>query len=337
MIIDAHAHLMPMSELFSYRSMLQTSNGHQGYETAHVISDELIAKSAKRNVELMDQVGTDFQFLSPRPFMLMHSNPNVRDVVAWARLNNDCIARTAKLYPNRFRGVAALPQAAKEPLAFCFEELDRAIDDLGFIGVLLNPDPGEGTGVVPPLGDPYWYPLWEKLIEMDVPALVHAAGCCGRETYDEHFATEESLAITSIARERVFERYPQLKLIISHGGGAIPYQFGRWKAFGLRRNQNYEKHGLPTYEPFEDTLKRFYFDTCLHYKPSLELLFNLVGPDRCLFGTERPGSGSATDPETDQQMDDIAPIINSVASLTEADKRMILEENAKSVFSRFQP
>jgi 4-oxalmesaconate hydratase len=333
-IIDAHAHLMPMPELFSYRSMLQASNGNHGFHTAHVISDDYLAKFAKRNVELMDEVGTDVQILSPRPFMLMHSNPNVRDVVAFAAMNNDCIARTVKLYPERFRGVGALPQSPHRPVEFIFGEIDRVIDELGFVGVLLNPDPAEGLGSVPCLGDPYWYPLWEKLIEKDVPAHIHSAGCCGRETYDEHFASEESLAITSIVRERVFERYPELRLMISHGGGSVPYQIGRWKSFSGRRNDTYAKHGYPLYEPFETTLRRFYFDTCLHHKPSLELLFDAVGADRCLFGTERPGSGSTRDPQSGHDYDDLKPVIESIAGLSQADRDNIFHGNASCFFSR---
>lgn len=333
MIIDAHAHLMPMPELFSYRSMLQASNGNHGYHISHVISDAELARSAQRNVELMDEVGTDVQFLSPRPFMLMHSNSNVRDVVAFVRLNNECIKRTVNMYPERFRGIGALPQTPLRPIEFVFDEIHQLVDE-GFVGILLNPDPGEGSGAVPNLGDPYWYPLWERLIELDMPAHIHSAGCCGRETYDEHFATEESLAITSIARERVFERYPQLKLLISHGGGSIPYQVGRWKAFSSRRNDVYTKHGYPPYEPFIETLRRFFFDTCLHHRPSLELLFNVVGTDRCLFGTERPGSGSTKDPDSGRDFDDLKPVIESIASISAIDRKAIFEENARGFFTR---
>ncbi|HWK35434.1 amidohydrolase family protein [Sphingomonas sp.] len=334
MIIDAHAHLLPVPEIFSYRSMLQASNGNQGYNTRNAISEDVIAKAATRNVALMDEVGTDVQMLSPRPFMLMHSNPNWRDVVAYAEVNNDCIAQTVKLYPDRFRGVGCLPQTPHQPIEFVFDELDRIIDDLGFAGVMINPDPGEGTGAVPNFGDPYWYPLWERLIEKDVPVHVHSAGCCGRENYDEHFASEESLAITSMARERVFERYPGLKMMISHGGGAVPYQFGRWQAFMDRRSKTYVKNGYPAYEPFLHTLKRFWFDTCIHYQPSLELLFGLVGPERCMFGTERPGSASSLDPATGRDLDDLKPVIESMACIDHAGKQAVFEGNARSFFSR---
>jgi 4-oxalmesaconate hydratase len=334
MVIDAHAHLMLMDELYSYRVMLEVSNGHQGYNNAHIVSDEALAKYAEKNIRLMDEVGTDIQLLSPRPFTLMHSHSNVRDIDAWIRLNNDLIARTVKLHPDRFRGVGALPQSPLRPIEAVFGEIDRVIDELGFVGVLLNPDPSEGRGEVPPLGDPYWHPLWEKLVAEDVPAHIHSAGCCGRENYDEHFSSEESLAITSIAHEKTFDKFPGLKLMISHGGGSIPYQIGRWNAFTARRNAVFAKQGYPLYEPFGETVRRFYFDTCLHHKPSLELLFSVVGPDRCLFGTERPGSGSVLNPLTGYDYDNLKPVIESIGALSDEDKKAIFEGNANSVFSR---
>ena len=206
MIIDAHAHLLAPPELYAYRSLLQVSGGQHGASLA-AISDEALKKSADSNVKLMDEVGTDIQFISPRPFMLINRGP-ANDAHLWARSNNEIIARTVKFHPTRFRGIAALPQVFGEPIENIFDEIDYCVNELGFIGILLNPDPGEGVDRTPPLGDPYWFPLYEKLIAMKLPAHIHSGGCCGRETYDEHFITEESLAITSVARSDVFDRYP---------------------------------------------------------------------------------------------------------------------------------
>ncbi len=89
-------------------------------------------------------------------------------------------------------------------------------------------------------------------------------------------------------------------------------------------------------ESFDQSLRRLYFDTVLYNKESLELLFRIVGPDRCMFGTEKPGSGSAQDPATGAWLDDLKPVIESIDWLTEQDKRLIFEENAKKVFTRFK-
>jgi 4-oxalmesaconate hydratase len=348
-IIDSHAHLVAPPTLYAYRSLLEVSGAQHGSTLANVSEDDL-RKSAESNVKLMDEVGTDIQLISPRPFMMINRS-GVTNVRLWARSNNELIARTVRMFPNRFRGVAGLPQAPGEPIERCFEEIDYCLEQLGFVGVLLNPDPGQGLDpTVPPLGDPYWFPLYEKAVAMDLPLHVHSGGCLGRETYDEHFVTEESLAITSIARSEVFDRFPTLKIMISHGGGSIPYQIGRWRAnriihaqrslsqsgFGFRggaMESTAEKSKVHD-EPFDETLKRFWFDTCLHNQKSLELLFDVVGPERCLFGTEKPGSGSARDPHSGRDMDDIRPTIESIGWLTAEQKKGIFEDNARRLFSR---
>lgn len=343
MVIDAHAHLVAPASLYGYRSILIVSGAQHGSGLAAIPDDEL-KKSADSNVALMDEVGTDIQFISPRPFMLINRG-RLADARLWARSNNELIAKTIGFHPTRFRGVAALPQLAGQPIEVVFDEIDYAIEQLGFIGVLLNPDPGEGVEQTPTLADPYWFPLYEKLIEMRIPAHIHSGGCCGRETYDEHFITEESLAITALARSDVFDRYPELNVLISHGGGSVPYQVGRWRSNReLQRAKGLEESGFgfrgktesaSARESFDETLKRFWFDTCLHNQKSLELLFDVVGTDRCVFGTERPGSGSGKDPVTGRPFDDIKATIESIDGLTAEQKHGIFEANARRLFPRF--
>jgi 4-oxalmesaconate hydratase len=351
MIIDAHAHLVAPPSLYAYRSTLIVSGGQHGAALA-AIPDGDLQKSADSNVKLMDEVGTDIQFISPRPFMQIHRG-RFTDSQLWARSNNEQIAKTVKFHPTRFRGVAGIPQCSGLPIETTFGEIDYAIKELGFIGILLNPDPGEGIDQTPTLADPYWYPLYEKAIAMKIPLHVHSGGCCGRETYDEHFVTEESLAITSIARSDVFDRYPELNLLISHGGGSIPYQVGRWRSnremhkgksesgFEFRGATDAKvaklagKSAVKT-ETFDTTLKRFWFDTCLHNQKSLDLLFDVVGPDRCVFGTERPGSGSGKDPVSGKAYDDLKPTIESISWLTDDNKKGIFEKNAQRLFPLFK-
>jgi 4-oxalmesaconate hydratase len=356
MIIDVHAHLLTPMSILGIRAALQISGGQHSLEwlkQTQLQPDEMV-KAADNNVAIMDRVGTDIQFLSPRPFALMHSHHRFRDIDLWIRLQNDLIHDNVKRHPTRFRGMAGLPQMNGGPIGQVFEELDRCIKELGFVGVLLNPDPSEGLGGSPRLGDPYWYPLWERLVEYDVPALVHSAGCCGRETYDEHFASEESLAITSVAHSEVFDRFPSLKLIIAHGGGCIPYQIGRWRSHWLvtQASKNpaigrYLKEveaagwagaplpprpeGLTT---FDDVLRKFHFDTILHDADAVEFLVKKVGIDRCLFGTERPGSGGGVDLATGRPMDDFKFKFDRAAWLSDDDRAALYAGNAIKLFKR---
>jgi 4-oxalmesaconate hydratase len=334
MIIDAHAHLVAPSSLYAHRSTLTVSGGHYGDSFRAAVSDKDLEQAAAQNVAIMDGVGTDIQFLSPRPYLLLHGKARWSDIVDWTVDNNDMVAKTIALHPSRFRGVGALPQAVGRPVETVFDEIKRCTEELGFLGVLLNPDPSEGFGTSPPLGDPYWYPLYERLCELDIPAHVHSCQCCNdRETYDEHFINEESLAISSIYRAGVFKRFPDLKLMISHGGGAIPYQVGRWRSH--QRMAVAAGRASASDPSFDDVLKKFWFDTVLHNKKSLELLFDTVGADRCCFGTERPGSGAGIDPLSGLPYDDLKPVIDSIETLGAEEKAMIFEGNARKLFSRF--
>ncbi len=331
MIIDCHAHVVAPNDLYAYKGNLIANAGATGYNPPK-ISDEALAKSTRNNVEIMNGVGTDIQFISPRPFQMMHSQrpSSIVNYFCWAV--NDIIHRVTQMEPTRFRGVGAMPQAPGSEPKDWLAEIDRCINDLGFVGILLNPDPSEGWNTTPALGDEYWYPVYEKMCDLDIPALIHSSSCCNeRESYSGHFITEESIAILSVLSSRVLLDFPALKLIVGHGGGSVPYQMGRWEA----------ERGLPAYsanqalkESFTDSLKRLYYDTCLHYKPSLELLFGLVGPERCLFGTEKPGSGSAPNPATGRDWDELKTTIEEIDFLTEAERKLIFEDNARKLYPR---
>jgi len=335
MIIDAHAHVLAPPEVYAFKATFLANRGGHG-RLVPSISDAKLQEQIDIAVRLMDSVGTDIQFISPRPYQLMHSEQPGWIVHHWVKIYNDIIARVVNLRPDRFRGVCGLPQALGEDPKLWIPEMDRCINDLGFVGILLNPDPSEGRNSSPALGDPYWYPVYKRMVELDVPALVHSAACCApRESYSSHFITEESIAILSVAKSRVFVDFPNLKLIIGHGGGSIPYQIGRWRA--ERHHPRMGKEFLPLQESFDETLRRFNFDTCLYSKESLELLFKICGPENCVFGTEKPGSGSAVDPGTGRDFDFIRPLIEEIPALTPEQRNMIFSENAMKLFSRFRP
>jgi OH-DDVA meta-cleavage compound hydrolase len=133
----------------------------------------------------------------------------------------------------------------------------------------------------------------------------------------------------ALARSRVFKDFPQLKIVVSHGGGAVPYQFGRFQAPSLRPGR--------ASEPFLDSLRRLYYDTVLYSEEALRLLIKTVGADRCIFGAERPGVGTVKDPQTGRWLDDIRPVIESFEWLSGDEKRMIFEGNARKVFRLDQP
>jgi 4-oxalmesaconate hydratase len=336
-VIDVHGHVTAPPELYAYKSLLLASRGEHG-KGGLKIPDELVAKAAQPHVDLLKKVGTDMQLISPRPFQAMHSEKPDKLVHWLAKATNDVIAQNCRLFPGVFKGVAGLPQCYGVSPTNTFDELERCVKELGFVGCIINPDPGEGAGApTPNLANEYWYPLYEKLVELDCPALIHAASCrcVEKESYSHHMITEHSIACWALATSDVFEAFPKLKIVISHGGGSVPYQIGRWRAGRLLQplTANVQHHQLKS-GTFDEALRKMYFDSVLYSRESLEYLVRVVGSDRILFGTEIPGNGSATDPATGRRFDDLKPIFDEMTFLPDAEKADILENNARSVFTR---
>jgi 4-oxalmesaconate hydratase len=331
MVIDAHGHVTAPPELYAYKSLLLASRGYHG-KGSPGISDERMHAALKTHLDLLKQVGTDVQVISPRPFQLMHAEKPEKIVRWWVEAVNDVIARQCKAYPEVLRGVCGLPQGPDIGLEASVEELERCVKELGFVGCLINPDPSEGMGTVPTLDQEYWYPLYEKMVELDVPGHVHSTSCNNpRESYSAHFITEESIAVLNLCKpeSRVFSDFPSLRMFISHGGGSVPYQVGRWRA--ARYNQMARN---PDLESFDDSLRRLYYDTVLYNEESIDFLLRMIGTDRCLFGTETPGSGSARDPKSGRMLDDLKPVIEGISWLSEQDRRRVFEANAKELFPK---
>jgi 4-oxalmesaconate hydratase len=326
MIIDSHGHIVMPDELYRHFVELVSARANpilrENYQGP---SDDLVRKATLNLLTVMDRNGTDLQFISPRPYMMAHSISPARVGYEWCRAVNNVIHRQVKMYPQRLRGVAGLPQYRDSSPANCVEELERCVKELGFVGCLLNPDPTEGDGAPPPgLGDPFWYPLYEKMVELDVPALIHSASsCCPRESYTLKFIVEESIAVVSLLESKVFEDFPTLKIVVGHGGGAIPYQMGRFRAWNRRRQEP---------RSYDEKLRQLYFDTCNYSKESLDFLFRVVGVDNCLFGTESPGTGSVRDPDTGRDFDDLKPVIEAIEWLTPEDRHKIFEGNVRKVY-----
>lgn len=324
MIIDIHGHTVAPMEMYYYQAVLLASRGNPIMGPPK-LSDEQIAQKMEEHVSIMKEVGTDVQLVSPRPYHAMHSLRPAAIVHKWTSFVNDTIARQVAMHPDMFAGVAGLPQTMDEGIERSIEELERCVKELGFVGCLVNPDPAEGgQPTAPPMGDEYWYPLYEKLVELDVPAMVHSTAYANpRTSYTMHFINEESIAIISLLESNVFKDFPTLKIIVPHGGGAIPYHSGRFRSWRLRK-------GIE--EDFHDAMKKLYYDTCLYHKPALELLLQVAGPDNVLFASEKPGTGSGRDPESGRDLDDLKPVIESVAFLSDEDKRKIFEGNARKLF-----
>ncbi len=331
MIIDAHGHVLAPSGLAQFQAGLFA--GRPRKPARQSFTDEQIEAGITKSrwgnhFERLKSVGTDRQFISFRPYTAaMYFEPHAV-VRSYIETCNDVIGRQVQLHPELYRGVCAMPQGPGLPAKEWVDELERCVKEMGFIGCIINPDPGErGDNSTPGMGDEYWYPLYEKMVELDVPGLIHSAGCAlERLSYTTHFINEETIAVTHLLESNVFKDFPNLKLIVSHGGGAVPYHFARWAAGWHSRWGG--KWGEP--------LKKLYYDTAVYDKAALELLFKVVGTDNVLFGTENPGTGSVKNSDTGEFIENLAPVIKSIDFLTDEDKHKIFEGNARRVFSRYE-
>ena len=329
MIIDCHGHVSPPMELWAYKANLVSHRGEHGRRMPEVTDEEILRYANRKemapcgHLDMLDRVGTDLQALSPRPFQMMHSQKPGKLVHWFTEETNNIIARSVKLLPQRFFGIAGLPQVAGEPIDVVLPELERCVQRLGFRGCLLNPDPFENSGTeAPGLGDRYWYPLYEKLCELDVPAHIHATGShSARTPYTLHFINEETIAVFSLVNSDVFKDFPRLKILASHGGGAVPYQIGRFQSGAAHKGQD-----------FMENARKIYYDTVLYSEEALRCLIKTMGHERCLFGAECPGVGSAINKTTGRTFDDIRPLIEGFDWLTAAQRSAIFEDNARALF-----
>jgi len=246
---------------------------------------------------------------------------------------NDLFARCVGLYPDRFVAMATLPQVVGVSPANCVEELERCVNELGFIGCKINCDPGEGTGDTPHLGERWWYPLYQRMVDLDTPGLLHGGHYnYGREPELGYYPAEVTIGAWALLRTpQVFRDFPNLKIVVGHGGGYVPYQLGRARGFRLN-----EQLRDPDLESFDSSLGRLYFDTVLYNAESVELLIKAVGVENVLFGTDKPANGDTIDPVTGHAFNDIKWYIDQIPWLTEADRHKIFEANARRVFTRFQ-
>jgi 4-oxalmesaconate hydratase len=230
------------------------------------------------------------------------------------------------LYPKNFVGVCQLPQSPGVPPENVIEELVRCVNEFGFIGCNLNPDPSGGHWTAPALTDKYWYPVYEKMVELDVPAMVHVSSSCNPVFHatGAHYINADTTAFMQFIQGDLFKDFPTLRFIIPHGGGAVPFHWGRYR--GLAQDMK-----RPTLE--EHLLKNVFFDTCVYHLPGIELLLKVVPVDNILFGSEMVGAVRGIDPRTGQYYDDTKKYLDALP-LSESDRYKLFEGNARRVYPR---
>ncbi|GAC1658823.1 MAG: amidohydrolase family protein [Candidatus Elarobacter sp.] len=293
------------------------------------ISDDQIRESLENaQLKLQRERGTDLTIFSPRASAMAHHIGTERTSVDWSRACNDLIARVCSLYPDNFVGVCQLPQSPGVPPVKSARELERCVNELGFIGCNLNPDPSGGHWDSPPLTDRHWYPLYEKMVELDVPAMVHVSSSCNPNFHatGAHYINADTTAFMQFLTSDLFRDFPTLRFVIPHGGGAVPYHWGRYRGLA----QDMKKPPLS-----ELLLRNVFFDTCVYHLPGIKLLLEVIPVENILFGSEMVGAVRGVDPQTGQHYDDTKRYLDALP-LGDDVRHQIFEGNAARVYPRLE-
>ena len=328
LIIDCHGHYTTAPPAHNEWREAQNAAFAAGGEAPDypAISDDDICETLEENqLRLLRERGADMTIFSPRASAMA---PHVGDehvAKQWARVNNDLIRRCADLYPEKFVPVCMLPQSPAADMQGSIEELQRCVD-MGFVGCNLNPDPGGGHFEHPPLTDRFWYPFYEKMVELDVPAMIHVSGSCnpGLHATGGYYIAADTIAFMQLIQGDLFSDFPTLRLIIPHGGGAVPYHWGRYRGLAdMLKQPDLAGH----------VMNNVFFDTCVYHQPGIDLLADVIDNKNILFGSEMVGAVRGVDPTTGHYFDDTKRYIDAL-DISDDERHAIFEGNARRVFPR---
>ena len=235
----------------------------------------------ERRFKDMDAAEVDMQVVSNTPQTFLY-NQDAALTAATARLQNEQIAKLVAAHPARFLGIATLPMQAPE---LAVAELARAMAQ-GLRGAHIGSNINGRN-----LDDPALEPVWAKAAELGAFILIHPVGVAGAERLKSYYLAnlignpvDTTIAAASLVFGGVLERHPNLKICLSHGGGFVPYQGGRWAhGWQVRGEPKINLKASP-----EASLRRFYYDTILHAAAPLEFLVRAAGPSHVLLGSDYP-------------------------------------------------
>ena len=330
MIIDVHGHYTTApQELRTWRQRQIDSIGSPFNEPLHISDDQIRETIENGQLKLQRERGTDVALFSPTAGGMAHHYGDASTSLQWTQIVNDLVHRVCSLFPKNFIGVCQLPQSPGVSPADCVQELERCVNDLGFVGCNLSPDPSDGYWTDPPITDHWWYPLYEKMVELEVPAMIHVSMSCNPNFHGTgaHYLNGDTTAFMQFLTSDLFKDFPTLKFVIPHGGGAVPYHWGRYR--GIAQDM-----GRPPLT--EHLLNNVYFDTCVYHQRGIDLLVEIIGADNVIFASEMIGAVRGVDPETGRNFDDTKPYIDTVPGLSGEEKEKIFAGNALKVYPRLE-
>jgi len=330
MVIDCHGHYTTTPaahRAFRAAQLARLADPSLPEPAPAEIGDDEIRESIEANqLRLLRERGGEMMIFSPQASAMEHHVPDPATARAWASACNDLIHRAVRLFPQHFAGACQLPQTPGGSLDDSIAELRRCVEELGFVGCNLNPDPSGGHWTSKPLTDDYWFPLYEAMVDLDVPAMVHVSTSCNPNFHSlgAHYLNADTSAFMQFVEGDLFARFPTLRFVIPHGGGAVPYHWGRYRGLA-------DRLGRPPLGGH--VMKNVFFDTCVYHQAGIDLLGRVIDVDNILFASEMLGAVRGIDPETGFHWDDTKRYVDAL-EMSDADKRKVFELNARRVYPR---
>ena len=282
---------------------------------AKAVAKKLVEPKAR--LADMKAMGVDIQVISmnlPTPAYWADGATGQRI----ARACNEGIAEFVAKAPDRFIGIGAVPL---QDVNRSVRELNYAVNQLGLRGVTIPSNIRTRD-----LGEPRFRKFWAKAEELDVPVFIHPRGFTHDDRLRKYFLwntvgqpLEEALVMASLVYEGVMDDYPDLKVVVAHGGGYLPYYPGRGdKAFDSRPETRVNIDRKPS-----DYLKRFYFDSVIFDREMLRTLVKRAGDTHVMMGTDYPRGEIETDP---------VGFVSRTSGLSASSKERIMSGNAARLF-----
>ena len=293
MIIDLHSHYFPLDAVRSGGMDVAVSDGADGSlivrAADHKLDIDRDLVDLRAQHDALTRQRLDRRTLMPPPYTILYELEGDTGL-HWARMLNDGTAAAQRSNPDVFVGFATVPLQSPSSAV---DELHRAIGELGLQGVeiLTNVD---GNGI----DDPAYEPFWGAAASLGVPVLIHPNNVAGGERMGAYYLrnlvgnpTETAQAGARILFAGVLERHPRLKIILSHGGGAMPHLIGRLRHGYEVRPECRERAANPI-----EQIRNLYYDTIVFDPLILRHLVEIVGVDRVAVGTDFPFDMGETNP-----------------------------------------
>jgi aminocarboxymuconate-semialdehyde decarboxylase len=283
--VDFHAHVLDADGFArAWRHNVASGFGANGPPPPGGRADRLHRKMLDPTAAIadMDAAGIDIAIISLSTVIAGGQWAAPDEDLDLNRRANDRIAALVRAHPQRFVGSFSLPL---QDIGRAMDELERCVDELG-LRVANVPAAARGTY----LGHPRFAPFWEAMAQRRMVTFIHPDGVT--DPWFQEYSLwnsvgqpiEETKAMSSIIYEGVLERWPDLRIVMAHGGGYLPHYYGRHDRNVANRPETARNlRRLPS-----DYLQLFYYDTCVYVPHVLEQLVDLVGPGQIVMGSDYP-------------------------------------------------